>query len=388
MVPIRYNIRSLFVRRTTTLATALGIGLVVAVLGCALMLAAGIKKTLKATGSPDVAIVLRKGSDAELGSGIEDSQISLIKGMPGVARSPDGAELGIGEVVVVTAMEKLGAEGVSNVELRGIPEGGMKFRSNAKIVEGREAKAGTDEAMVGKRIRGRFKNVDLGQSFDIKKNRPVTIVGVFEDGGSSYESEVWADVDAVRTSFGRQGVSSVRVKLESATKFDAFKAAVESDKRLGLMAVREPDYYEKQSEGTSIFLGALGTLLAVFCSIGAMIGAMITMYAAVASRTREIGVLRALGFSRTSILMSFLFESVVVAVLGGAVGMLACLALGTVKLSMMNFASWSEIVISFEATPTVILTSLAAAALMGILGGFFPAVRAAGTSPVAAMRGA
>ena len=387
MVPIRYNVRSLFVRRLTTFATALGVALVVWVLGCAMMLSSGVKKTLGSSGSPDIAIVLRQGSDAELGSGVEDTQIGLVKAMPGVAKDSDGSELGIGEVVVVAAMEKLGAEGVSNVQIRGVAQGAMKFRPHAKIVEGREAKPGTDEAVIGKRIRGRFKNIDLGESFDIKKNRPVTIVGVFEDGGSSYESEVWADVDTVRTAFGRQGVSSVRVRLESPSKFDGLKAAVESDKRLGLMALRETEYYEKQSEGTSIFLGVLGGLLAFFCSIGAMIGAMITMYSAVANRSREIGVLRALGFSRSSILFAFLMESIFLATIGGAIGVAGCLAMGSVKISMMNFASWSEMVFQFNPTPTVLLTALASAGFVGVIGGFLPALRAAGTSPLAAMRG-
>jgi putative ABC transport system permease protein len=388
MIPVRYNIRSLFVRKATTLATAVGIGLVVFVLGAALMLSAGIKKTLGGSGSKDIAIVMRKGSDAELGSGLEDSQVGLVKALPGVAHDSDQHEIAVGEVVVVTAMEKLGATGVSNVQLRGMPADGMKFRANAKIIEGNAAKPGTDEAVVGKRIRGRFKNLDLGQSFDIRRNRPVKIVGVFEDGGSSYESEVWADVDTVRTAFGRPGVSSVRVKLESESKFDGFKTAVESDKQLGLMTLRESEYYEKQSEGTSIFIGVMGTVVAVFFSIGAMIGAMNTMYAAVASRTREIGILRALGFSRIGILFSFLMESVALALIGGVIGVAGCMAMGAVKFSMMNFASWSEMVFTFEPTPQVIVTAFIAAGAMGLLGGFFPAIRAARTSPIAAMRGA
>ena len=264
----------------------------------------------------------------------------------------------------------------------------MKFRNEVHLVAGRPPKPGTDEALVGSRIRGRIQGLDLDQSFDVKKNRPVSVVGVFEAGGSAYESEVWVDREILRQAYGREGVvSSIRVKLDSPMKFDAFRAGVENDKRLGLQATRETVFYEKQSEGAAILIGALGTVVSIFFAIGAMIGATITMYAAVAHRQREIGTLRALGFSRTSILTSFLFEAVFLAALGGAVGAAASLAMGLVRFSMVNFASWSEIVFSFEPTPQVIVTALVFACGMGLIGGLFPAVRAARTSPLKAIRG-
>jgi putative ABC transport system permease protein len=291
-------------------------------------------------------------------------------------------------VVVVAAMGKVGAEGVTNVQFRGIPDDVMKFRPEVSIVAGRAPQTGSDEVLIGERLRGRFKGLDLDQSFDIKKNRPVKVVGVFESGGSSYESEVWVDREVLRAAFGRQGhMSSIRVHLDSTAAFDAFQVGVEEDKRLGLMAMRESDYYERQSEGTSTFIGAMGTLISVLFSMGAMIGAMITMYAAVANRQREIGTLRALGFSRSSILGCFLLEAVLLALAGGAVGAAASLAMGYVKFSMMNFASWSEIVFSFDPTPQIIGRSLIFAGVMGLVGGFFPALRASRVSPVAAMRG-
>jgi putative ABC transport system permease protein len=388
MIPIRYNLRSLAVRKTTTLATAAGIGLVVFVLAAALMLSAGVKKTLGISGSDDVAIVLRKGSDNELSSGIEEQQVGLIKAMPGVAKGADGEAVGVGEVVVISSMEKVGANGLSNVSLRGIPDNAMAFRPNAKIVAGRPAKVGTDEVIIGAAIRGRFKGVDLDKSFEIKKNRNVTVVGVFEDGGSSYESEVWADVNTLRSAFGREaGVSSVRVKLESPTKYEGFKQAVESDKRLGLMAMTEKEYYEKQSEGLSIFITMLGAIVAICFSFGAMLGAMLTMYTAVANRRREVGTLRALGFSRSAILISFVLEALALSLAGGVMGTLGALALGAVEFSMLNFASFSEVVFRFYPTPEVLGTALAAAGVMGLIGGIFPAVRAARTNPVVAMRG-
>ncbi|MGH7298287.1 MAG: ABC transporter permease, partial [Polyangiaceae bacterium] len=321
MIPIRYNVRSLAVRKATTVATAGGIALVVFVLASALMLSAGIKKTMGSSGRPDNAIVMRMGSEAELGSVIEDPSVPLILAAPGVKKNERGQPMGAAEVVVVGAMEKIGAEGVTNVAIRGVQDDVMAFRPEVHLIEGRPPRPGTDEAIVGARIRGRIKGVDLGQSFDIKKNRPVTVVGVFESGGSAYESEVWVDRELLRQAYGRLGVvSSVRVRLESPSAFDAFRAGVENDKRLGLQAQREPAFYEKQSEGTSIFLGALGTVVSIFFAIGAMIGATITMNAQVAGRTREIGTLRALGFSKGSILFSFLIESLVLALAGGTIG--------------------------------------------------------------------
>jgi putative ABC transport system permease protein len=388
MIPIRYNVRSLTVRKATTLATALGIALVVFVLASSLMLSAGIRKTLGSSGKADNAIVLRMGSDAELGSVVEESSVPLILAAPGVKMDEQGKPLGTSEVVVVAAMPKLGADGVTNVSIRGVPDNSARFRPEVQIVAGRAPRPGADEVMIGGRIRGRIEGLDLGQTFELKKNRPVTVVGVFEAGGSSYESEVWADTELVRQAYHREGIySSVRVELESPTKFDAFRAGVENDKRLGLQAVREMSFYEKQSEGVATFVGVLGTIVSIFFAAGAMIGAMITMYGAVASRQREIGTLRALGFSRSSVLSSFLFEAVLLAVVGGAVGAAASVLMGFVHFSMVNMASWSEMVFSFDPTPRVLTTALVFACGMGLFGGLLPAVRAARTSPLMAIRG-
>jgi putative ABC transport system permease protein len=388
MIPIRYNVRSLAVRKATTLATALGIALVVFVLASSLMLSAGIRKTLGSSGKADNAIVLRMGSDAELGSVVDESSVPLILAAPGVKMDEQGKPLGTSEVVVVAAMPKLGADGVTNVTIRGVPDNSARFRPEVQIVAGRAPKPGADEVMIGGRIRGRIEGLDLGQTFELKKNRPVTVVGVFEAGGSSYESEVWGDSELVRQAYHREGIySSVRVELESPTKFDAFRAGVENDKRLGLQAVRETTFYEKQSEGVATFVGVLGTIVSIFFAAGAMIGAMITMYGAVASRQREIGTLRALGFSRSSVLSSFLFEAVLLAVVGGAVGAAASMLMGFVHFSMVNMASWSEMVFSFDPTPRVLTTALVFACGMGLFGGLLPAVRAARTSPLKAIRG-
>jgi putative ABC transport system permease protein len=389
MVPVAYNLRNLVVRKATTLAAAGGLALVVFVFASALMLSNGIRQTMGRSGHEDVAIVLRKGSEAELSSAIDEAQLNIIKARPEVARAPDGQPLGVGEVAAVLLLEKVGTDGdVSNVTTRGVPDNVLTFRPDVKIIAGRAAKPGTDEVIVGKAIRGRFKGLDLEQSFDLRKNRPVKVVGIFADEGSSFESEVWGDLNTVRAAFGREGgVSSVRVRLTSPSKLDAFKSAIEEDRQLGLEVMRETVYYEKASSNTRGFIMAMGIIIAVLFSIGAMIGAMITMHASIANRQREIGTLRALGFSRAGILFSFLLEAVALALAGGVVGAAASMAMGFVRFSTMNFQTWSEIVFTFEPTVEIIAISMAGAAAMGLIGGFFPAVRAARMNPVMAMRG-
>lgn len=389
MIPLSYNVRSLFVRKTTTIATALGIGLVVFVLSSSLMLGQGIRNTLVSNGSGNRAIVIRKGSDTEMASGIDANVVSLIMAAPGVKRGNEGQAVGTSDVVVVASLDKEGTDGmVSNVLIRGVQPAALLVRPEVRIVEGRPAQPGTDEVIVGKGIRGRFRGTELGASFELKKNRPVKVVGVFESGGSSLESEVWADIETVRNSFGRgSSSSSATVVLESPSSYDGFAAYIENDKQLGLQPMRESAYYDKQSEGTSIFITALGAIIAFFFSVGAMIGAMITMYGAVAQRSKEVGTLRALGFSRGAVLMSFLFESVVLATIGGIVGGIASMGMTAVKFSTMNFATWQEISFSFDPSPLIIIGSICAGGFMGILGGFFPAVAASRLSPIEAMRG-
>lgn len=388
MIPISYNLRNLAVRRATTLATALGVGLVVFVLAAALMLTEGLERTLSLSGHPDHAIVMRKGSDNELSSSIADNQVGQIASAPGVKKGADGRPIAFGDVVAVIFVDLADGSGKSNLTIRGVSSDGIAFRPEVKVVEGTMPRPGTEEVMIGRKIARRFKNVELGGAIELRKNRNAKVVGVFEASGSSYESEIWGDKDYVGQAFGREGmVSAVRVQLDSPAVFDGFAAAVEQDKRLGLDALPEVEFYEKASENTSVFITALGIIIAVFFSIGAMIGAMITMYGTVANRKSEIGVLRALGFSRMVILVSFLLESVLLSLLGGLLGCAAALALGLVKFSMMNFQTFSEIVFEFQPTPEILLTALLFGGMMGIFGGFLPAIRAARTAPIEAMRG-
>jgi putative ABC transport system permease protein len=389
MIPLSYNVRSLLVRKATTIATALGIGLVVFVLSSALMLARGIRNTLVTNGSAERVKVLRKGSDTEMASGIDSNIVSLVMAAPGVKRDSDGQPLGSPEVVVVIALDKLGVgEGmVSNILVRGVPAQVLKVHPEVHVIAGRPARPGTDEVMVGKGVRGNFKGLELGSSFDLKKNRPVQVVGIFEAGGSSLESEVWCDIETLRTSFGRgSSSSSVTLVLESQAAYDGLAAYIENDKQLGLEPMREKVYYDKQSEGTSLFITVIGFFIAFWFSVGAMIGAMITMYGAVSQRSKEVGTLRALGFSRGEVLLSFLIESSVLALVGGILGSLASMGMTAMDFSMMNFATWQEIRFTFDPSPGIIGGSIAAGGVMGILGGFFPAIRAARLSPIEAMR--
>lgn len=380
MIPLAYTLRSLRERRATTLAAVAGIGLVVFVLAASLMLDAGIRRALGASGRPDRAIVMRKGSNNELSSGVEKVNVGLVAAQPGVRAAA-------GEVVIVVLLAKVGGAGMSNAQLRGVPAESATLRPEVKIVQGRAPRPGSDEALVGARILGRFEGLGIGQQFELRKGRSATVVGAFEAGGSSLESEVWLDVDTVRQAFRREGmVSSVCVGLESPAAFDAFEAAVEHDKRLGLEAMRESEYLARISEGTAKFIGILSSVTTFFFAIGAVIGAMITMYAAVAHRRREIGVLRALGFPRRSILAAFLLESALVALLGGALGVVGALGMGAVEFSMVNQDSWAEMVFAFVPTPATIVTALAVALVMGLVGGILPAFAAARLRPVLAMR--
>jgi putative ABC transport system permease protein len=256
-----------------------------------------------------------------------------------------------------------------------------------KIVAGRPARAGTGEVLVGSSIRGRFQGLDLGQSFELEKNRPATVVGVFSDDGSAFESEVWLDLDVARGVFGREGLlSSLRVRLTSPDAFDAFKIGIEGNRQVALQVQRETDFNEKQAENTTQFIRVTGLMIAFFFSLGAMIGATITMYTSIAHRRREIGILRALGFPRSQILFCFLIESMLMSLLGGSVGALTSLAMRLVRFSTTNFVNWSEIVFSFEPTPGIVIGSLLVASVMGMLGGLFPALRAARLAPLEAMR--
>lgn len=387
MIPITYNVRSLLARRSTTLAAALGIGLVVFVFAAVLMLSQGLDRMMKGSGSENNAIVLRKGSLNETTSAIPESAVSLLRAAPEAATQAQGT-LSTAETAVIITANKSDGSGVSNVIVRGVTPESFTVHEHIRITEGRMPKPGTDEVIVGVGIAKRIANLSLNGEMQLKPNRTVKVVGLFEANGNSFESEVWGDHDAIRAIFNRQGTaSSVTLRLRDPAQFEALKTRIAADPRLGLDVKREMTYYEDQSEGLAMFINTVGMLIAVFFSLGAMIGAMITMYAQVAQRGKEIGTLRALGFRRRSILLSFVIESVLLSLMGGALGILGALGMQSVQFSTLSFASFSEVVFTFTATPGILMGSLLFAAFMGLVGGLLPATRAARVSPIQAMRG-
>jgi putative ABC transport system permease protein len=350
------------------------------------MLLQGVQRALVAPGAADVAVVLAQGAGSELESSIDSEVAALVRAQPGVRADGKGAPLAIAELVLVSALPRRDAEGLTNVALRGVTEGSWGFRPRLKVVEGRAPKAGSREAALGRKLVGRLQGLELNRPFELRPGQALDVVGVFEDGGSLNESEVWADIDVLRVAFGREGIaSSVRARLDSPAALDPFRAAVEHDKRLGLTAWREPDFLEALSAGVTPLVLGVGLFVSLFFGLAATLGAMVTMHGAVAARSREIGVLRALGFTRGHVLAAFLFETMALTLAGGALGTAAAMLLTFVKFSLLS-TNWSEVVFSFEPTPSVLVTAALAAMAMGLLGGLLPALRASRVSPALTMK--
>jgi ABC-type antimicrobial peptide transport system permease subunit len=385
-IPVSYVARNLWVRKLTTGLTAGGMALVVFVFAAVLMLDAGLKATLVSTGAPDNVVVIRQGSQTEVQSGVFRDQASLIETSPEVARGPDGQALVSKEVVVLNSLPKRDEPTKrSNVVVRGVPDIGKVLRPQVRITEGRMFRAGSSEIIVGSSVARQFAGVELGQQLSFA-GRQWTVVGLFEAGKTAFDSEIWGDVEQMMQAFRRLAFSSVIARLADPGSFDAMKARLDDDPRLKVDIKREQRFYEDQSASLSNFITLLGMALSVIFSLGAMIGATITMYAAVATRTGEIGTLRALGFQRGSILIAFLAESLLLALLGGIAGLMAATFLTAITVSTTNFQSFSELAFSFTLTPRIVLLSLAFALLMGFVGGFLPAIRASRMKIVDALR--
>lgn len=387
-IPLRYGWQSLWSRRATTLATALGIALVVFVLASSAMLVAGLRETLLRSGSANRAIVLQQDGYSEGWSRLRQSAYTWVAAAPGVRKNENREPMLTGEVVghVYLPTARTATRSAS-LQVRGVMPNVFEFRPFVKVVEGRRANPGTDEAIVGRNIVGHFEGATLGGTIALRKNRKLTIVGVFEAGNSSYDSEVWADIDTVRGSFNFQGyLSSVTAELESPRAFDGFKAALEGDKRQGLSVERERDYYLKVSENLSNVMSTLGGLVTGIFAIGALLGALITMHGAVSQRTREIGVLRALGFGPAQVLISFVLEAAALSLLGGALGSGLALLTTLVDFKTINEATGQELSFRFLPSVSLLLTALGAGAVVGVLGGLYPAIQASRVNPVRAMR--
>ena len=384
-IPIYYNYRNLLARKLTTGLTVLGIGLVVFVFSGVLMLAYGIKKTLVATGSEDNATVIRKASLTEMMSYITRDQVSIIESQPEIARGPDGKPLVAGELYVLISLNKIKNGDAANVVLRGVGPASMLVHSGVKLIEGRMFTEGLPELIVGKSTAQGFQGAQLGGSIRFAKQN-WRVVGIFEAGKSAFESEVWGDVNQMLAAFNRPVVSSMTLKLADPSKFTALKERLEKDPRLSVDVKREKEYYADQSYAMTSFIKILGVVISVIFSFGAVIGAMITMYANIANRAKEIGTLRVLGFKRRNILSSFLVESILLSLAGGVVGVIFASFLSMKTISTTNWDTFSELAFGFAVTPEIVAYSLIFAVVMGVVGGFLPAVRAARMNILTALR--
>jgi len=385
VIPIRYTLRNLWTRKLTTLLTAGGMALVVFVFAAVQMLDTGLRETLVATGQSDNILVTRRAAGAEISSAVDRVQAALIESQPQVAIGVNGERLVSKESVILITLPKRGSGQATNVTTRGVGAAALTLRPQVALVQGRLFARGSSEIIVGKSLADRFEGASLGAVLRFG-GREWRVVGIFDAGGSAFESEVWADADQLMQAFRRQAYSSVVARLVAATAFDAVKAGIESDPRATVDVKRERTFYEEQSQALSSFIRYLGLTLSVIFSIGAMIGAMITMYAAVANRVREIGTLRALGFRRSAVLAAFLIEAVLLGAVGGIVGVALASFMQLVRISTLNWQSFAELAFSFTLTPYIAALSFGFAVLMGIIGGFLPAVRAARLGIVDALR--
>jgi len=374
-IPLSYSFRNLLTRRLTTTLTASGMALVVFVFATILMLAEGLRKTLVDTGSYDNVIVIRRASTTEVQSGIDRHQASIAETQPEIAIGQNGRRLAAKEMVVIINLPKRRSEKPSNVTIRGINEQSLLLRPQVELIEGRMPKAGSSEVIAGENITRRFRGCGIGEKLHFGM-RDWTVVGAFRAGSTGFNSEIWGDVDQLMQAFRRPVYSSVTFKLRDASDFEVLKERIESDPRLTLEARREIQYYADQSEMMTKFLRILGMSLTIIFSIGAMIGATITMYAAVANRTSEIGTLRALGFQRRNILFAFLVESMLMSIVGGFIGLFFASFMQLLTISTVNWQTFSELAFSFTLTSEIVYESLIFSIVMGFLGGAFPAFRA------------
>jgi len=386
-IPFSYILRNLWARRLTTALTAGGLALVVFVFATVLMLDAGLKQTLVTTGEYDNAVAIRKGSETEIQSGITRDQAAIIETHPEVALGPHARRLASKETVVLISLNKTGASKLSNVVIRGISTLGFELRPQVKLVAGRKFIPGTAEIVVGASIAKGFEGTRLGASLRFAQ-RDWTVVGVFDAGGSGFDSEIWGDADQLMQAFRRTNYSSMVVRLADTQAFGRFRADLDADPRLTVEVKREQVFYSDQSRALSTFINVLGLTLTAIFSIGAMIGAMITMYASVSSRVAEIGTLRALGFRRRNVLAAFLAESLLLGLAGGVAGLAFASLMQFASFSTTNFQTFAELAFRFTLTPAIAAETLAFSMAMGLAGGFLPAARAARMKIVDSLRAA
>jgi len=375
MIPLKYNLRSLRVRWVTTLLTCVAIGVVVFASVLTFGMIAGIEHALSASGDPADIIIMRKGANDEVSSTIDGTKARELVNLPGIATGPAGEPLASSEFVTILIEPRRNNGGNANVIVRGLDHVGRQLRPGFKIIEGRDLKPGVNELITSRGMARRFENLGLGAQIEIN-NVVFRVVGLFEADGSSAESEVWADLRDLTSAQRYEGAISV---VNMRTKDEASRLAimdrVRNDDQFKLKAITETDFFDNQ-KSSSVAIRVVAYIIAGFLTVGAMFAAANTMYAAVASRGREIGTLRAMGFPRRSVLTSFLLESLVLCSMGGLLGCLATIPLNGLSGGTQNAATWSEITFSFRFGPKVLLQGMAIAVVMGLVGGLFPAVRA------------
>jgi len=386
MLLFYYSYRNLLVRRLTTLLTACGMGLVIFVFATVLMLADGFEQTLVTSGSRDNAVFTRRSAETEVQSIIERKDAAIIESFPQVAVDKDLGWLASREVVVLISLPKKENRSVSNVQVRGVTHAvSLKLRPQIKIVAGRNFSAGSSEILIGRNIARKFKVGGLGGTVNFA-GRTWTVCGIMDAGGASFDSEIWGDVDTIMGAFKRPVYSSVIIRMKDPSSLPELKRTVLEDPRLVEEAMREDEYYERQSELMARFIRILGISLTLIFSLGAVTGSMVTMYAAVAARTPEIGTLRAIGFRRVFILLAFLAEAIFLSLLGALIGLVAASFMNKFTVSTLNWTTFSELTFRFLLNRRIIARSVLFAVVMGIVGGALPSIRAARMNIVSALR--
>jgi putative ABC transport system permease protein len=386
-IPVSYNVLSARERWTSSVVAVLGIAGTVGVFVAMLALARGFKATLTSSGLPGNAIVQRAGADTEMTSILRAEEVRIVEDAPQVARGSDGGPLVSPEVVVIAALPMRGTDADANVQIRGVSPRVLDVRDNVKIVEGRFLTPGLAEAVVGKGARNAYVGLDLGATVRIGAGT-WKIVGVFDGHGTAFDSEVWADSGILNGFYQRPPsiYQTATVRLRSPDDFPAFEATLKGDPRLNVQALRETAYYEKQSQVVTTLITVLGTLVAVVMGLGAVFGALNTMYSAVSERSREIAVLRAIGFGGGAIVLSFFVEALIIAFVGGLVGCVAVLPVNGLTTGTMNWQTFSHLAFAFRITPDLLTMGMVFALIMGAVGGLPPAIRAARANVATTLR--
>jgi putative ABC transport system permease protein len=386
-IPIIYNFRSVKARWSSAIVAVVGIAGTVGVFIAMLSLARGFKATLVSSGSEDNAIIMRAGATSEMTGGVSIDTVKIIQDKPGIARGADGSPLVTAEVVLVAPIPLISTGTDANVEIRGVSKNVLEIRRNIKIVEGRMFTPGLNEIVVGKNANASYAGLTLGNTISLGSVQ-WKIVGIFDAGGSSFDSDVWGDAHLIGPAFNRPDTAfqSITVHLTSASALQQLKDAVTSDPRLSVDVTREIDYYSKQSNRLTTLITVLGGLVATVMAIGAVFGALNTMYSAVAERGREIATMRALGFGGPSVVFSFVLEALLIAFVGGLVGCIAVLPLNGLTTGAMNLQTFSHVAFAFKITTELLVKGIVFALVMGIIGGFLPAMRAASMPVASALR--